>query len=93
MPTDVDLTVEATFLDPHPGFMGAAIPIPEPVRLAANDLAGRTMRLADAIAALKAVTDGEVWAVAQYRYIGLRIKEPSGREHHFRVIRYLEKTG
>tara|TARA_B100001778_G_scaffold334986_1_gene350466 strand:+ start:25788 stop:26087 length:300 start_codon:yes stop_codon:yes gene_type:complete len=40
---------------PHPGLLGAAAPIPEELRLAANELDGKTMKQIDAWHALNRV--------------------------------------
>lgn len=74
------------FFDPHPGFAGAMIPIPEPVRLVANKLAGKRMPLREAVAQIKAVTEGEV--SVHDSFVGLKISEKDGWKHMFRVIRF-----
>lgn len=86
---DVDLDEVRSFYDPHPGFAGAAIPIPGPIKTVADALDGRKMSLREALARLREVGVGDVQVVAQYSYIGLRIGG-TGRhaEHFFRVIRF-----
>ena len=42
-----------TFYDPHPGFAGAAIKIPDVVRLVANAMNGKEMEVADAVRILQ----------------------------------------
>jgi len=86
---DVDLDTPRKFFDPHPGFAGAAIPIPGPIKKAADDLAGRTLPLRVALAKLRAVGIGTIEVVADHGYIGLRLGG-GGRyaEHFFRVIKY-----
>ncbi len=79
-----------TFYDPHPGFAGAAIPIPGPVKAVADQLDGKTMTLREAIAALQAATRGKVYAVPEHSYIALHLGDDTGRyaQHLFRVIKY-----
>lgn len=77
----------AKFFDPHPGIAGAAIPIPEPVRLVANKLNGKTMTLRKAVEIIKSATDGDVRVVKEYSYIALLIRR-GNIEHMFRVIRF-----
>ena len=49
------------FYDPHPGFAGCTIPIPEEVRLVANELNGQEMELEIAIELIqKACPEGKV---------------------------------
>ena len=77
-----------TFYDPHPGLMGAMIPIPEAVRKVANELNGKRMTLEEAAVRLQAVTSGEIAVIKEYKYISLQIKEGNGTIHEFRVIRF-----
>jgi hypothetical protein len=85
----VDLDEIKTFYDPHPGFAGAAIPIPAAVKKVADGLDGRRLSLREAVDSLQAVTPGKVEVVAEFDFIGLRL-DGSGRHlsHFFRVIRY-----
>jgi len=84
----VDMDVPRAFFAPHPGFMGAAIPIPAPVRKVAEELDGQTMPLREAVARLEAVGIGTVEVVAKYGYIALLVGGNGRAEHLFRVIRY-----
>lgn len=85
----VDLDTPRAFFDPHPGFAGAAIPLPEPVKKVADELNGKTLSLKEAIARLRAVGIGSVEVVQQYNYIGLRLGgDKRYATHFFRVIRY-----
>lgn len=77
-----------TFFDPHPGFAGAAIPIPEAVRRVANELNGKTASLRDAIARIQAVTKGRVSVAENYDFIYLELTESNGTRHGFRVISF-----
>ena len=76
------------FFDPHPGFGGAMIPIPKPVRKVANEINGKSMTLREAVAKIQAVTKGEVSISNNYDFVSLKIKEKSGVRHCFRVIRF-----
>ncbi len=76
-----------TFYSPHPGFAGAAIPIPLEVRQVAKKLNGKKMSLRKAVKKIQAVTFGRVEAFPREKYIGLYI-EYAAALHFFRVIRY-----
>lgn len=76
-----------TFFDPHPGFAGAAFPIPAEVKRVADELNGKRMSLRKAVKKIQAVTIGEVEVVSKDKYIGLTITDGS-TAHFFRVIRY-----
>jgi hypothetical protein len=82
----LDLEAVKTFYDPHPGFQGAAIPIPEPVRLVAVALNGTALSLREAAARLQTATKGSI--AVEDGFIGLRLGRPGGPVHYFRVIRY-----
>lgn len=78
-----------TFYDPHPGFMGAAIPIPDAVKKVADKLNGKNMSLRRAIDRLKKVTNGELFM----RMDCILLKERgagnyAGGWHIWRVIKY-----
>lgn len=90
-----------TFYDPHPGFAGAAIRLPDVVRLVANGMVGKEMEVEKAIgilqdAANNLVADGtfnmaEVTDHPDHAYIGLMLSEGDEGtypKHSFRVIRY-----
>ncbi len=86
----VDMDVPREFFDPHPGFAGAAIPIPGPIKKVADELDGQTLPLKEAVSRLQAVGIGTVEVVPEHDYIGLRLGDTSGRyvSHFFRVIRF-----
>ncbi len=86
----VDMNVPREFFDPHPGFAGAAIPIPGPIKRVADALDGQTLSLKEAVSRLQAVGIGTVEVVPEHDYIGLRLGDTSGRyvSHFFRVIRF-----
>lgn len=81
-----ELDAVKTFFDPHPGFAGALIPIPGPVRKVANDLNGESMTLREAVARIQAVTNGEV--SVKDGWISLELHRSDGAWHMFRVIRF-----
>ncbi len=88
-PVAIDMDKPRTFFNPHPGFAGAAIPIPGPVKTIAEDIDGKTMSLKDAVERLKAVGIGRIEVVSKYDYIALWLGEdPNKRRHMFRVICY-----
>ena len=76
-----------TFYDPHPGFGGAAIPLPTAVKRVADELAGEKMPLSKAIDLVQSVTSGKV--SVKDGWIGLELREHKGTViHSFRVIRF-----
>ncbi len=77
-----------TFFDPHPGLAGARIPIPEKVRMVANELSGKSMTLCEAVARIQAATSGKVSIANNYDFILLEIIEANGVRHGFRVVRF-----
>ena len=85
----IDMDAPRTFFDPHPGFAGAAIPIPARIKSVADLLSGKTMSLKDAVTLLKAVHIGSISVIAEGSWIKLHLKG-SGRhaEHVFRVIKF-----
>ena len=83
-----NLDAVKTFFNPHPGFTGAMIPIPESVRKVANELDGKSMTLREAIARIQTVTKGKVSIANNYDFISLEITEASGIRHRFRVISF-----
>lgn len=83
----IDTSKEVRLYDPHPGLAGALIPIPEPVRLVANGLNGKTMTLKEAVEKIKSVTDGRVYPSEEHSFIALRLHK-GGVEHMFRVLRF-----
>lgn len=84
----IDQSVPRTFYDPHPGFAGAAIPIPGPIKVIADTLNGETLPLSEAIACFRAVGIGEIELHADEGWIGLRLPFGDGGFHLFRVIRF-----
>jgi len=85
----IDLRAVKTFYDPHPGFAGAAIPIPSPVKLVADQLDGQSLTLGEAVKRLQAVTSGVIKVDPEFNCIFLKLGG-GGKYlcHMFRVIRY-----
>ena len=86
-----NLKQKVELYDPHPGFAGAAVPLPRPMKDAADELNGQSLILEDVLANLSPIADevgGTLGIVEKYNFIGFRIKEKSGREHFYRLIRY-----
>lgn len=74
------------FFDPHPGFVGASIPIPSKVKRVADELNGKSVSLREAINKIQAVTNGKV--LLRDKWIALELHETDGTRHSFRVIRF-----
>lgn len=57
----IDLNAVKTFFDPNPAkrFCGAEVPIPAAVKKVADELNGKTMSLADAVAKIQSATQGK----------------------------------
>lgn len=79
---------EYEFYDPHPGFAGAEIPIPTPVKTVADNLNGKRMTLAEAVKKIQAVTKGIVKVVDEYSYISLTMTERDGSFNAYKVISF-----
>ena len=85
----LDLDSPRTFYNPHPGFAGAAIPIPVAIRRIAEDLDGQTLSLRKAIHRLEKAEIGEISVVAELNFIKLLLDgDKKYRCHIFRVICY-----
>lgn len=82
-----DLDELKLFYEPHPGLAGAIVPIPNPVKRVADELDGKTLSLRDAVAKIKAVTNGEVDIDSNYKDIGLTVRYGSTK-HTWSVIKY-----
>ena len=86
---DVNMDILREFYDPHPGFAGAAIPIPGPIKQIADQLNGKRLSLNEAVAQLRAVGIGEIEVVDKYNFLKLFL-DGGGRyaSHMFCVIKY-----
>ena len=87
-PKRLNLDVLRFFFDPHPGFAGAAIPIPAEVKKIANMMNATKTSLRKAKDRIQAVTEGRVFI--RNGWIGLELNDPAidSRRHFFRVIRF-----
>ena len=76
--------------DPHPGFAGAAVPLPKSMKKIVDELNGRKMTLEDALENLSSVAEGggTIHLVENLGYIGFLYMETDGRQHFFRLLRY-----
>lgn len=74
--------------DPHPGFAGAAIPLPSKMK----ELDGKTLTLEDAIKKMTPIADslgGRVRAIEDHQFILFEIGgAPDHVKHVYRLIRY-----
>lgn len=86
---DIDLDAMKIFFDPHPGFLGATVPIPGAVKKVADELNSTTASLRDATAKIKAVTKGNVEVYKDCITLKINGKNQFGYvTHFFRVIRF-----
>jgi len=76
------------FFDPHPGFMGASMPIPKLVKRIADFLDGKIMTVEEAVLRLQASTNGTIKVIDDAKVIMLFLKFSNGDKHSFRVIKY-----
>jgi hypothetical protein len=83
----INLDAVKTFYDPHPGFLGAAVPIPDVVKKVARELNCKTMTIRNAVLEIQAVTNGKISVVNGA--ILLKVSA-TGRylAHMWRVIKY-----
>ena len=85
----VDMETPRTFFNPHPGFLGAGIPIPARIKKVADVLNGKTMSLKDAITLLEAVGIGSIAVMAEGSWIKLHLKGSKQQpEYVFRIIEF-----
>lgn len=73
------------FFEPHSGFSGALIPLPDGVKNLANYLDGRRLSLADAVSQFTMATDGVIRA--RDGLITLELQREI-LTHHWGLIRY-----
>jgi len=55
---DLDLDAEVTFFDSHPGFVGAAVSIPQRVKKVVDELDGQTLSLSQGLEMVQEVASG-----------------------------------
>jgi len=78
------------FYEPHEGVGGAVIPLPGPVREAANGLDGRIMPLEEGLASIRLIVDdigGTLKVVDGHKFINYEL-EREEMVHSWRLIRY-----
>jgi len=85
---NIDLQAVKTFYDPHPGFAGATIPLPDRVKRVIDQFDGQSLTLAEAVKRLSAVTSGQIKVVAEHGYIALYLGGGDRPLHFFRLIRF-----
>jgi hypothetical protein len=84
---------ELFFFDPHPGFLGAAIPLPFRMKDEANKLNGQTMPLRDAIKKFRKIAK-ELWPKSTWEIfisencILLELKGNVGMRTMWRLIKF-----
>ena len=84
--------------DPHPGIGGALVPLPQPMKQAADRLNGTCMKLEDALTQLEPIAqsvNGDVHLSIRDRFIGFGYcsMTPLGKARHlYRLIRYREEA-
>ena len=88
--------------DPHPGFAGAAVPLPKAMKDAADKMDGKRMMLEEAVEKLSSVAKkvgGKIELVEEYNYIGFSMRARGSTfspflgniqylSHNYRLIRY-----
>lgn len=78
--------------DPHPGFAGAALPLPSAMKNAADRLNGKKMSLDEAVKELSEVAEkigGTIEVVDKYNCIKFQLGEISHPPVHiYRLIKY-----
>lgn len=84
---DDDLNRVVTFYDPHPGFLGAASPLPGAVKKVVDELDGKTMSLREAVTKFQAVTGGKITVERDCLFLRLG-SDANYAAHVFRLIRY-----
>ncbi len=77
------------FYDPHPGFGGAVVRLPEEMKKVADELNGRKISLEEALGNFNSVVEKiGGYIEIQSSYLAFRYDEKNGRKHCFRLIRY-----
>lgn len=87
-PKNINLDEAKTFFDPHPGLMGASIPIPLRVKRVADQLNGKTMTLREALDEFKETTDGEFTVREGAIFLKIKGDGVMYMWHLWRVIKY-----
>lgn len=85
---------EVVFFGAHPGFGGAAAPLPQSVKTVVDSLDGKTMKLFGALELLREAAtkvDGEIRHTHQRKCIFLVVNPNSLPRHIWRLISYRAK--
>ena len=86
------MTKKVTFYDPHPGYMGAIIPLPKPMKEIADMLNGQEMNLEEAVEAIESMAgqfnESVVKVVEESNWILFKFEDGIGRTHGYRLLRY-----
>lgn len=81
--------------DPHPGFLGAVMPLPRPMKDLAASLDGAILSLDEVIDRLTPMAEslgGRLRVVEKYQYISFQLgNEDDLPMHMYRLLRYREK--
>lgn len=86
-----DLDAVVIFYEPHPGFGGATVPLPGPVKTAIDKLDGKTMTLRQGIEKIKAAGIGHLEILEDYGCIMLTLGEWPPKKapcHTWMLIKY-----
>ena len=82
----VPMNTVVTFYAPHPGFLGAAAPLPTQIKKVVDELSGKSMTLRKAITKIKRVIEiGKLSACTDCILLELRSR---GYIHAFRLIKF-----
>ena len=80
--------------DPHPGLLGAVMPLPKPMKDLAASLDGVVLSLDEAIDRLTPMAEslgGRLEVVEKYQFISFRLGDVDNLPMHlYRLIRYKE---
>ena len=92
----MDEKKEVTLYDPHPGFLGAAVPLPAKMKKAIDGLEGKTMPLEEVVQKLEPIAkelNGQIEVDDKFKAsdnsycILFSFTETGGRKHMYRLIR------
>lgn len=86
-----DLDALVTFYEPHPGFGGAVVPLPGPIKTVIDKLDGKTMTLRQGIEKIKAAGIGQLEILEDYGCIMLNLGEWPPKKapcHTWMIIKY-----
>ena len=75
------------FYDPHTGHGGTVLHIPSELQRVANELNGNTLSLLEAIARIRAVTNGQVEIHEKSKFLSLTLRS-ANQSHYFRIISF-----